>query len=72
MTKRKHEAYTLWLKFIDEGWRPELTVKDTNKYDLGPRYKLKQYFKYVFYCNGKTAWNYSDMKILPEGLEPRA
>ena len=30
MTKRKHEAYTLWMKWRNAGWRPELTVSQTS------------------------------------------
>lgn len=67
MSKRKHNAYTLWLKWNDVGWRPEFTVKDTG--NANPRKVCKEYFKWRFAPH--EAWNWNMIMVLPEGRTPK-
>jgi len=69
MTQRKYKSYTLWLKWIKQGWQPTITCLNLPWPAENPLFVLNTW-REIFYnssnwIRGKT-W-----MILPEGRRPK-
>jgi hypothetical protein len=77
MTARKYKAYTLWLKWNDVGWHPEITVLSesnppcrTGVRQDSPRALLLEWIERRFAVAWGPDWR-SRVRILPAGRRPK-
>ena len=70
MSGRKHDAYTLWMKFKNTGWVPRMTVKEpAGGHGVNPRMVIRNWVRSQ--TSGNDYWQQGKTwMIKPEGQEP--
>lgn len=68
MTKRKHNAYSLWLKYKGTGWERTFTVWDTGHRLYNPRDICRKYYEQNI---ANCYWVKKHMQILPVARVPK-